>query len=82
MLAVTAIVLATAGAGASGAFDAVEPSTVAQATVSPPAVRAAVAPPIPPAPMTITYVLVGSEEERFAWDGYEDSVKHRGYLSR
>ena len=32
--------------------------------------------------MTITYVLVGSEEERFAWDGYEDSVKQRGYLSR
>ena len=81
MLGVSGVALAVAGAGAAGTFDSQEVGTVAVSDV-PGASAPAVGLQVAPSPMTITYVLVGSEEERYAWDSYEDSMKQRGFLSR
>jgi hypothetical protein len=82
MLAVTALALAAAAAGAIGAFESEEATSaqVVNPARTPPAATA-VSQAKPPS-MTITYVLVSSEDERFAWDGYEDSMKQRGFLTR
>ena len=82
MLAVTAVAVAFAAAAGLGAFDDEQ-----QGAVTP--IARATLPPLPTADatlfpqfLTVTYVLVSSEEERVVWDNVEETINQRELLSK
>jgi hypothetical protein len=83
MVGVTAAVVAVAAAAGLGAFDPDDGSRQqeprqAQAPIP---VGTALGPTQPPF-LTVTYVLVGTEEERDVWHNVEETINQRELLSR
>jgi hypothetical protein len=84
MLGVTGVVVGIAAVAGLGYFDPdegerVPPSPVARATAPP--VATATTPQSPPF-LTVTYVFVGSEDERAVWDNVETTINQRELLSK
>jgi hypothetical protein len=83
LLALTAVAVAIAAAAGLGAFEDERPRReslpVARATLSPlPTPDATLYPPF----LTVTYVLVSTEEERLVWDNVEETINQRELLSK
>jgi hypothetical protein len=84
MLAFTVAVMAVAAAAGLGAFEdrsgsGPEEQAIARAVLP---VRQAINPTLAPQFLTVTYVLVGSEEDRVIWDNVEETINQRELLSK
>ena len=84
MLGVSVVAVVVAAAGALGLFDA-DPADERRGLSAPgttPLLPQPTAAATGPAPfLTVTYVLVSTEEERLVWDNVEETINQRELLS-